>query len=155
MTPGVWTLSGFRGRLLLQALVTAALALIGRAASPGWTVTSLVVAAGAVFVSLAMRPEPTWRWSAVGFEALAVGYGLVALVSGHWVPGTLVAGWTLLQLLRPEGAAAFVGTPTWSPPVPVPAYDAVEPQVLPDLPPAIPVQPPAPRSAALTVLPGR
>ena len=110
---------GFRGRLFLQAVVTAVLAMSGSPSS-GWTVPTLVVAAGAVFVGLAMRVEPSWRWYVVGYEGFAIAFGLVALVSGHYVPGTVLAGWTLYYLLSPAGAGAFAGTPTWAPPAPAP-----------------------------------
>src|SRR5438309_5547662 len=99
--------NGFRSRLILQAVITAVFAMAGSTASSAWTIPTLVVAAGAVFVGLAMRAEPDWRWYVVGFESLAIGYGLIALVSGHYVPGTIVAGWTLYYLLSQAGAGAF------------------------------------------------
>jgi hypothetical protein len=114
--------SGFRGRLLLQAAVTALLAMGGGTVSSSWTIPTLVVAAAAVFVGLAMRAEPAWRWYTVGFEGFAIAFGLVAVVSGHYVPGTLIAGWTLYYLLSPAGAGAFAGVPSWVPAVPAPAY---------------------------------
>jgi hypothetical protein len=138
-------LSGFRRRLILQAAITALLGVSGPVS--GWTIPTLIVAAAAVFVALAMRPEPVWRWYVVGFVGFAVAYGLVALVSGHYVPGTIVAGITLYALLDGTGASAFAGTPTWAPPVPgtAPAYGA----------PAIPTYPPptAPPPAALAPVP--
>lgn len=123
--------SGFRGRLILQAVVTALFALSGSTAASGWTVPTLLVAAGAVFVGLAMRQEPAWRWYTVGFEGFAIAFGLVGMVSGHYVPGTLVGGWTLYYVLSHDGAAAFAGVPTWAPPAP-------------GMPPAGPWSPPVP-----------
>lgn len=117
--------SGFRSRLILQAVITAVLAM-SNGTSSGWTIPTLVVAAGAVFVGLAMRAEPAWRWYTVGYEGLAIAFGLVALVSGHYVPGTIIAGWTLYFLLSHAGAGAFAGTPTWAPP-PAPAPAAWAP----------------------------
>src|SRR4051812_41162864 len=105
--------SGFRNRLLLQAALTALFALTGSAGASGWTIPTLVVAAGAVFVGLALRPEPQWLRVTIGFELLAVAYGLVGLGAGHYVPGTFVAGWTLVHLLNGAGAAAFAGEPTF------------------------------------------
>lgn len=141
-------LSGLRGRLLLQAAVTAVYALAGGSASSGWTVPTLVVAVGAVFVALAMRQEPTWRLVVTGYEGFAVTFGAVALVSAHYVPGTILAAYTLFFLLQ-HGAAAFAGAPAWdgsvlAPPVPYPAYPApVAPPTAPPLPPAQ-YAPPAP-----------
>jgi hypothetical protein len=145
---------GFRSRLFLQAVVTAVLAM-GGSPSSAWTIPTLVVAAGAVFVALAMRVEPSWRWYVVGYEGFAIAFGLVALVSGHYVPGTVLAGWTLYYLLSPAGAGAFAGTPSWTPsaaapwgpPVPVPAYAGAAPTAAPVPAFAPPTPPPAPAFA--------
>src|SRR3954447_6983487 len=102
--------SGFRNRLLLQPALPALFALTGSAGAGGWTIPTLVVAAGAVFVGMALRPEPQWRMITIGFEAAAVTFGLLGLVAGHYVPGTIVGGWTLAFLLSAPGAAAFAGT---------------------------------------------
>ncbi|MFN2539838.1 MAG: hypothetical protein ABR549_17035 [Mycobacteriales bacterium] len=160
--------SGFRGRLILQAVVTALFAMTGSSAS-GWTIPTLLVAAGAVFVGLAMRQEPSWRWYTVGYEGFAIAYGLVGLVSGHYVPGTLVAGWTLYYLLSHDGAGAFAGTPTWAPPSAPPtapwgppALAGSTPAQAPFAPPPMPAVPavfeappqlPVPRPATMTILP--
>ncbi|MCW2672023.1 MAG: hypothetical protein JWP14_612 [Frankiales bacterium] len=172
------SIRGFRGRLVLQALLTTGFAMTGSSVSSGWTLPTLLVAAAGVFVGLAMRPEPRWRGYVVGFEGVAVAYGLVALVAGHYVPGTLVAGYTLARLLSAEAAGAFAGTPTWAPPLPAaqptaqpvalapvypsePAYlpppvpVAAVPAPVPAPVPVLPQQPLAPRQAAMTVLPGR
>jgi hypothetical protein len=111
---------GFRGRLVLQALVTGLYALLG--AASGWTVPTLVVAAAAVFVALAMRPEPVWRTCTVAFEGVALLFGLAGLVSGHYVPGTIVGAWTLAYLLRPDAAAQFDGAPVDALTEPAAAY---------------------------------
>jgi hypothetical protein len=165
--------SGFRSRLILQAVITAVLALSNGTASSGWTIPTLVVAAGAVFVGLAMRAEPAWRWYTVGYEGFAIAFGLVALVSGHYVPGTIIAGWTMYFLLSHAGAGAFAGTPSWAPPtapvawgppVPVPAYAGAAPTYPPPTPgyapavpvygaPAQPTAPPPPPMAAAPVVP--
>ena len=154
-------LSGLTVRLLVQAAVTALFALLHPG---GWVVPTLVVAAGAVFVALAMRPEPQWRLVVTGYVALSIAFGLVGLVSGHDVPGTIVAVITLVGLLDGSGAAAFAGVPTQLPlpvqptlttyaaPVPQPVAAAYPP---PPPPPARAAAPPVPRSAAMTVLPGR
>jgi hypothetical protein len=145
----------FRNRLLLQAAITALVALTGSSGASGWTIPTLVVAAGAVFVGMALRPEPQWRTITIGFEAVAVGFGLLGLVAGHYVPGTIVGGWTLAFLLSGPGAAAFAGTPaetpSWAPattPEPYGAEAAAPVQVpvpvaavVPELPVAVPEQP--------------
>lgn len=109
------SLSGLRGRLLLQAGLTALFAVAGSSAAGGWTVPTLVVAAATVFVSLAMRPEPTWRWPVTGYVGFTVAYGAFALVAGHYVPGTIVGAYTLFALSQ-HGAAAFAGAPAWQAP---------------------------------------
>jgi hypothetical protein len=95
-----------------------------------------------------MRPEPRWRGYVVGFEGVAVAYGLVALVAGHYVPGTLVAGYTLARLLSAEAAGAFAGTPTWAPPLPA-AQPTAQPVALAPVYPSEPayLPPPAPVAA--------
>jgi hypothetical protein len=136
------SLSGFRTRLLLQAALTALFALSGAAGAGGWTIPTLMVAAGAVVVGLAFRPEPQWRTVAVAFEVVAVGYGLVGLGAGHYVPGTFVAAWTLVHLLSGPGAVALE-----------PSGAVVEPygaEAAPPVPVAVvPQQPSAPVEAAL------
>jgi hypothetical protein len=143
--------SGFRRGRVVQAVLTALFAVTGQVT--GWTAPTLLVAAGAVFVALAMRAEPVWRWYVVGFVGFTIAFGLVGLV----------AGVTLYGLLDGAGASAFAGTPTWAPPVPaVPPPAAVLPPVAePAQPvaaqpvPAQPVPAPAvPRPVALTILPG-
>lgn len=146
----------FRNRLLLQAAITALLAVTGRSGTGGWTVPTLVVAAGAVFIALALRPEPQWRAVVIGYEAVAVAFGLLGLVAGHYVPGTIVGGWTLAYLLSAPGAAAFAGAPSWSPDVATPEpYGAASPPLpAPPVPlAAVPVQPVGPVEAPVAAPP--
>ena len=150
---------------MLQAVITAVLAMSH--GTSGWTIPTLVVAAGAVFVGLAMRAEPAWRWYTVGYEGFAIAFGLVALVSGHYVPGTIVAGWTMYFLLSHVGAGAFAGAPTWAPPVPAPSAQPVLDAFAPPAPvaplpeyalaaaPQLAARPPAARPVAMTILPGK
>lgn len=116
-------LSGIKGRLFLQAGFTAVFALLGASASSGWTVPTLLVAAGLVFVGLAMRPEEQWRWIVTGAVGFSVAYGLLAFVSGHYVPGTIVGVYTLVTLLNGSAASAFAGLPS-QPPIPAPPIPA-------------------------------
>lgn len=153
-------LGGLRGRLLLQAAVTALYALAGRGSSSGWTVPTVIVAVGAVFVALAMRPEPTWRWVVTGYEGFAVAFGAVALMSAHYVPGTVIAGYTLCFLLQ-HGGAAFAGVPAWDgsalqlpAPAAFPVVPAAVEPVVQDAGPALPVYAaPAPVAMAVHVAP--
>ena len=132
---GMNSVSGVRTQLFVQAGVTALFALTARSGLDGWTMLTLVVAAGAVFLGISVQPQPVWRQAVLGFEAAAVAYGALALVSAHYVPGTIIAVATLVRIGSADGAAAFVGAPSaplWAPPAgaPVPGY-------------AVPQQPPA------------
>jgi hypothetical protein len=149
-------MSTLRNALFLQAAVTALVGLTG-SAGLGWTLLTMVVAAGAVFVGAALQPTPAMRTGLLGFEAAAVVFGLLGLTAGHVVPATLLGLGVLALVLTGEGVRAFAGppepAPAWIPPTPV----APEAPVVVDVPVAVAPVVPAARASvsSMTVLPGR
>ena len=131
-----------RSALYLQAAVTALFGL-AKGGSGTWTFATMVVAAGAVFIGSALQPTPGMRNAALGYEGLAVAFGVVGLVADHYVPGTILAVGLGIQLLGANAALAFTGTPAptlqvFGAPLPVPP----PPPVVPEQPVASPVLPP-------------
>lgn len=172
-----------RSALYLQAAVTALYGL-AKGGSGAWTFATMVVAAGAVFIGSALQPTPGMRTGALGYEGLAVAFGVVGLVSDHYVPGTVLALGIGIQLLGADAALAFTGSPrptlqAFGAPSPLPPPQPVVPEqpvsspVLPppvSIPvpsPVVPAQPEGPTQAApvivaprsamasMTILPGR
>ena len=172
------SVASLRSALFLQAAATALFGL-WRGGGGAWTIATMVVAAAAVFIGAALQPTPEMRQAALVFEGVAVAFGVIGLVVGHVVPGTLLGLGALVQLLNPSAALAFTGAakPTLhvygAPVAPAPAPAPVEPPVV-ELPvvelpvvelpvvelpvaPVVPVQPAPPTSAVptMTILPRR
>ena len=158
-----------RSALYLQAAVTALFSLAKDDAS-GWTLATMVVAAGAVFVGAALQPTPQMRTGALAFEGFAVAFGIFGVVAGHFVPGTIIAVAMLIRLSSGTAALAFTGTPkpplqvfgapaaqTEQPPVPPQPRRSPVPPPTPPVRPGVPVQPGpvASRAASMTILPNR
>lgn len=99
-----------RSALFLQAAITAFFGL-WRGGGGGWTIATMVVAAAAVFIGAALQATPEMRKAAIAFEAAAVAFGVIGIVVGHYVPGTIVAAGALAQLLGANAGLAFTGTP--------------------------------------------
>jgi hypothetical protein len=104
------SVSSLRSSLLLQAALTA---LYGLPRSDGgaWTILTMVVAAGAVFVGAALVPTPQMRVGALAFESVAVAFGVIGLLSGHLVPATLIAIGVLVLLVGAGAVREFAGPP--------------------------------------------
>lgn len=163
------TMHSLRSALYLQAAVTALYSL-AKDGGGGWTLATMVVAAGAVFVGAALQPTPQMRTGALAFEGFAVAFGIFGVVGGHYVPGTIIAIGMLIRLSSGTAALAFTGTP--QPPLQVfgaPVAQTEEPHVPPQprrspvpppTPPVLPTVPAQPgpaasRAASMTILPGR
>jgi hypothetical protein len=114
------SVSAVRALLVVQAGLTAVFALT----SPlgGWTLATMLVAAGTVFVAAMVQPTPQWRSILSAVEGFAVAFGLLALSGGHFVPGTIVAGGVLAMVTHGSAAPAFAGEPVG--PV-LPAFEPV------------------------------
>ena len=158
-----------RSALLLQAALTAGYGLL-RSTGTGWTLLTMVVASAGVFLATALQPTPGMRTAVLGFEAGAVGFGVLGLAGGHLVPATALGLLTLVQVATAQGAAAFAGeaVPVLQvpgiPPPPPPAVVVEAPPAAPAQvqvpypsapadPPAVPAGPTRTAVAAMTILP--
>jgi hypothetical protein len=141
-------------------------------------VVTFAVAIAAAGVGAAIRSNSTnARQLVVGFEALAVAVGVVGLVGGHYIPGTIVGVATLVTVLgthdgptaapvaAPVAAGAGFATDAGLVPapsaVPVAAADPAPTPAPLFAAAAAPVPPPptptefAPAARAVTILPGQ
>jgi hypothetical protein len=114
-------------RLFIQAALTALLA-PGSAHGQGWLMVTLLVAAAAVVVGIVVRTNPpNLRLMVVGFEAAALGVGLVGLAQGQYIPGTIVGVVTLVTVLSGQQMQPAPAAGGWAPPAPYgapPGYPA-------------------------------
>jgi hypothetical protein len=109
-------------RLFIQGALTGLLAPTAARGST-WLVVTLAVAAGAVAVALLLRSAPAnAKQLVVGFEAAALAVGGLGLVSGHYIPGTIVGVVTLITALNAPTATAAADSPWVAPPAGAPAY---------------------------------
>ena len=129
--------SSLRNELYLQAAATA---LYGLARPDGrvWTALTMAVAAGAVFLGAAVQPTAALRTAVLAFEGVAVTVGLVGVLTGHAVPGTLLGLVVLVQLAgrgsrSPSPALEGYGVPVASP-FDYPAAPAAHVAAVPDVP---------------------
>jgi hypothetical protein len=104
------SVGSLRSALFFQAALTAGWGLLRSSGGP-WTILTMVVAAGAVFVGAALQPTSDWRTWLLAFEGLAVTYGVLSLPAHHVVPATALAV-TVLGLALTGGAKlSFAGRP--------------------------------------------
>jgi hypothetical protein len=114
----VWTtddevmssVSSLRSSLFVQAALTALYGLM-RSDVGSWTILTMIVAAGAVFVGAALVPTPEMRIGALVFEGVAVAFGAIGLLVGHFVPATLIAIVVIVLLVSAGAVREFTGTP--------------------------------------------
>ncbi|MCW2598707.1 MAG: hypothetical protein JWM02_536 [Frankiales bacterium] len=104
-------MTSLRSTLYVQAALTA---LYGLTRSDGvaWTLLTMVIAAGAVFVGAALQPIPSMRTGLLAFEGIAVAFGAVGVTAHHYVPGTVIAVFVLVRLFGPDATRAFTDTPS-------------------------------------------
>ena len=174
-------------RLFVQAALSAIFPLVARTTTGNaWVVIGLALAAGCVGLAIFVQQDAANARSAViGFEVLAVAIGVIGLVGGHYVPGSIVGAITLVSVFSsgdagagsssaPASAVPTAAVPGDSAPNPAFASAAVQSAVAapasvaaPAAPPAMPAplaapataQAPAPMSApapiARNILPGQ
>lgn len=137
--------------LVAQALVTGALA-VGPLAPGRWLPFVVGVAAGALLLAWFIGTGTRSAWTmTLGFEALALVVGGAGAAAGHWVPGTVLGLAVAVQLLLPDGRAAFPPTDTTTAgPVRLtpPPVVAAAPQVMVAVPPPPAFPPPGVTVAA-------
>jgi hypothetical protein len=104
------SVSSLRSSLFLQAALTALYGLL-RSDVGSWTILTMIVAAGAVFVGAALLPTPEMRVGALAFECVALAFGAIGLLVGHFVPATLIGVVVLALLVSPGAVREFTGTP--------------------------------------------
>ncbi|HUR74253.1 MAG TPA: hypothetical protein VMZ00_08250, partial [Sporichthya sp.] len=105
--------AGVRQHLFVQAAVTLLFGLLRPAPSSGWTVATVAVAVAAVGLGAALSSTHVMRNAVLGFEVAALAFGVLGLVAGHYVPGTIVGLHLLIKLWgisSAEFAAALDGS---------------------------------------------
>ena len=115
--------SSARSTLLVQAAVTLLFGLLRPAPSAAWTVGTIAVVTAAVGLAAALQPTAALRTAVLGFEGVALAFGALGLVAGHYVPGTII-GVSLLIRLAQTSVDDFVAVPQPLLPVPVSAPGA-------------------------------
>ena len=127
----------FSTRLFIQAAFTGLLAPVGSHSS-AWLVVTFTIAAGAAAVAAVVRPgHERTRELVITFEAVAVGVGVVGLMGGHYIPGTIVGVAALITAVQHPMPRAVPAVPAQ------PTAEAVSPVVAPQF-----AAPAAPQFAA-------
>jgi hypothetical protein len=150
----------FSTRLFIQAAFTGLLAPAGSHGST-WLMATFAVAVGAAVVGAVARTgHDRTRELVIGFEAAAVAVGVVGLVGGHYIPGTIVGIAALITALN-HPMPQHVSVPAQAEPPAAPMYAAPAPAPAPDADFAAPVTAVAASPAAavtgvraMTILPG-
>ena len=132
-------------RLFLQAALSAIFPLAFRATTPNaWVVVGVALALGCVGLALfAQQGNPNIRPAVIGFEAVAVAAGVIGLLGGHYVPGSIVGAYTLMAVFN--GGSVVAAAPA-SDATPAPPAGAV---ATPDAPVAQPASAVAPAAAPM------
>ncbi|MGB8649384.1 MAG: hypothetical protein WCD35_01850 [Mycobacteriales bacterium] len=125
-----------RSALFVQAAVTALFSLANSGAGTGWTLLTLLVAAGAVFLGAALQGTPAMRNAVLAFEGVAAAFGVLGVLGGHYVPGTVIGIGLLIRLANADAGSAFLGLPTPAYGVPASAAPVPPAATAADLPPA-------------------
>ena len=107
-------------RLFVQAAVTCLLAPLMSHGSV-WLAATVAVGLGAAAVALLLQKAAVpARQLVLPFEVVAVAVGVLGILGGHYIPGTIIGVATLVEVLRQSGApsAASAGPAEAAQPAP-------------------------------------
>jgi hypothetical protein len=111
-----------RGRLTQRLFIQAAFSVLfpvlflGRDGAT-WLLIGVTLAVGCVALAWYVgQRKPNQRMAVIGFEILALVVGVLGLVGGHYVPGSIVGAYTLLAVLMAGDRVVAPQTPPQSPP---------------------------------------